>query len=141
MKKYIQKSLMLSAIILMIVTLVSFLCFEYKDEMKLNFLLVLTAFLGMGIHSLTVHLFYNNFLKEILCKYALTELMVLLIGLLSGWFVKSNWWMSFIYVTPVFLLAYFLGITQIKREVQSINQKLAEKKAASPNVRTCSEKG
>ena len=40
MKKHIQKSLMLSAIILLIVTLVSFLCFEYKDEMKLNFLLV-----------------------------------------------------------------------------------------------------
>ena len=39
MKKYIQKSLMLSAIICIIVTLVSFLCFEYREEMKLNFLI------------------------------------------------------------------------------------------------------
>lgn len=52
MKKYIQKSLMLSAVILMIVTLVSYLCFEYREEMKLNFSIVLIAFLCMGIHYL-----------------------------------------------------------------------------------------
>lgn len=128
MKKYIQKSLMLSAVILMIVTLVSYLCFEYREEMKLNFSILLIAFLSMGIHYLTEYLFYDSLLKEIICKYALVEILVLVIGIFSGWFVKSNWWMSLVYVTPVFILAYLLEITQIKREVQSINQKLAEKK-------------
>lgn len=128
MKKYIQKSLILSAIIMIIVTLVSFLCFEYREEMKLNFLIVLIAFLSMGIHYFTVFLFYDSFLKEIICKYVLVEIMVLVIGIFSGWFIKSNWWMSLVYVTPVFILAYLLGITQIKRDIQSINQKLSEKK-------------
>ena len=128
MKKYIQKSLMLSAIILIIVTAISFLCFEYRAEMKLNFLIVLMAFLGMGIHYCTMYLFYDSFLKELICKYMLVEIMVLVIGILSGWFIKTNWWMSFVYVTPVFVLAYLMGIIQIKHEVQVINQRLAEKK-------------
>ncbi|MBS7340301.1 MAG: DUF3021 family protein [Lachnospiraceae bacterium] len=128
MKKYIQKSLILSAIIWIVVTLISFLCFAYREEMKLNFLIVLIAFLGMGIHYVTVYLFYESFLKEIICKYVLVEIMVLVIGIISGWFVRSNWWMSFVYVTPVFLLAYLLGIMQMKKDIESINQKLAEKK-------------
>ena len=129
MKKYIQKSLMLSAIICIIVTLVSFLCFEYREEMKLNFLIVIMSFLGMGIHYFTSYIFYDSFLKELICKYILVETMVLVIGIFSGWFIKTNWWMSFVYVTPVFVLTYLLGITQMKREVQAINLKLAEKKA------------
>ena len=128
MKKYIQKSLILSAIIWIVVTLISFWCFAYREEMKLNFLIVLIAFLGMGIHYVTVYLFYESFLKEIICKYVLVEIMVLVIGIISGWFVRSNWWMSFVYVTPVFLLAYLLGIMQMKKDIESINQKLAEKK-------------
>lgn len=128
MKKYIQKSLMLSAIIWIIVTLVSFLCFEYREEMKLNFLIVIMSFLGMGIHYFTSYIFYDSFLKELTCKYVLVEIMVLVIGIFSGWFIKTNWWMSFVYVTPVFILAYLLGITKMKRDVQAINLKLAEKK-------------
>lgn len=128
MKRYIQKSLMLSAIIWMIVTLVSFLCFEYQEEMKFNFLIMLVAFLSMAIHYVTSYIFYDSFLKELLWKYGLVEGMVLAVGILSGWFVKSNWWMSLVYVTPVFLLAYFLGIVQMQRDLQVINQKLAERK-------------
>lgn len=86
------------------------------------------AFLGMGIHYFTVYLFYDSFLKEFICKYILVEIMVLVIGMLSGWFIKENWWMSLVYVTSVFVLAYLLGITQMKHEIQAINQKLAEKK-------------
>lgn len=128
MRKYIQKSFMLSAAIWIVVTLVSFICFEYREEMKLNLLIVIISFLSMGIHYLTSHIFYDSFLKELICKYILVEIMVLVIGIFSGWFIKANWWMSFVYVTPVFLLAYLLGITQMKRDVEAINRKLAEKK-------------
>lgn len=128
MKKYIQKSLMLSAIIWIVVTLVSFFGFEYREEMKLNFLIVMLSFLSMGIHYFTLYIFCDSFLKELICKYVLIEGMVLAIGVFSGWFIKENWWMSFIYMTFVFALAYLLGITQIKRDVQAINQKLTERK-------------
>ncbi len=128
MKKYIQKSLMLSAIIWIIVTLVSFFGFEYREEMKLNFLIVMLSFLSMGIHYFTLYIFCDSFLKELICKYVLIEAMVLTVGVFSGWFIKENWWMSFVYVTFVFVLAYLLGITQMKRDVQAINQKLTEKK-------------
>ena len=128
MKKYIQKSLMLSAIIWIVVTLVSFFGFEYREEMKLNFLIVMLSFLSMGIHYFTLYIFCDSFLKELICKYVLIEGMVLAIGVFSGWFIKENWWMSFVYVTFVFVLAYLLGIAQLKRDVQAINQKLTEKK-------------
>ena len=128
MKRYIQKSLMLSAIIWIIVTLISFLGFEYREEMKLNFLIVMLSFLSMGIHYFTLYIFCDSFLKELICKYVLIEAMVLTVGVFSGWFIKENWWMSFVYVTFVFVLAYLLGTTQLKRDVQAINQKLTEKK-------------
>lgn len=128
MKKYIQKSLMLSAIIWIVVTLVSFLGFEYREEMKLNFLIVMLSFLSMGIHYFTLYIFCDSFLKELICKYVLIEAMVLTVGVFSGWFIKENWWMSFVYVTFVFVLAYLLGIAQLKRDVQAINQKLTERK-------------
>ena len=128
MKRYIQKSLMLSAIIWIIVTVVSFLGFEYREEMKLNFLIVMLSFLSMGIHYFTLYIFCDSFLKELICKYVLIEAMVLTVGVFSGWFIKENWWMSFVYVTFVFALAYLLGIAQLKRDVQAINQKLTEKK-------------
>ena len=82
----------------------------------------------MAIHYFTLYMFYDNFLKELTCKYVLVEIMVLVIGRFSGWFIKANWWMSFVYVMPVFALAYLLGITQMKRDVQAINRKLAEQK-------------
>lgn len=119
---------MLSAIIFFIVTLVSFVCFEYIEEMKLNLLIVIIAFGSMGIHYFTEIKFYDSFLKELFFKYVLVEIMVLMIGIVSGWFIKSNWWMSFIYVTPVFILAYLAGIVQMEREVDVINQKLIEKR-------------
>ncbi len=128
MKKYIQKSLMLSAIIWIVVTLVSFFGFEYREEMKLNFLIVMLSFLSMGIHYFTLYIFCDSFLKELICKYVLIEAMVLTVGVFSGWFIKENWWMSFVYVTFVFVLAYLLGIAQLKRDVQAINQKLTERK-------------
>lgn len=128
MKRYIQKSLMLSAIIWIIVTLVSFFGFEYREEMKLNFLIVMLSFLSMGIHYFTLYIFCDSFLKELICKYVLIEAMVLTVGVFSGWFIKENWWMSFVYVTFVFVLAYLLGIAQLKRDVQAINQKLTERK-------------
>lgn len=123
-----RKSLMLSAIIWITVSLVSFLCFEYQEEMKFNFLVILVAFLSMAIHYITSYIFYDSFLKELLWKYGLVEGVVLTVGVLSGWFVKANWWMSFVYVTPVFVLAYFFGIVQMRRDIQVINQKLAERK-------------
>ena len=119
---------MLAAVIWIIVTVVSFLCFEYRDEMKLNLLIVMLSFLGMAIHYVTMYLFYDSFLKELICKYIFVELLVLVVGIFSGWFIKTNWWMSLIYVTPVFVLAYLLGITQIRRDVQEINRKLMKKK-------------
>lgn len=128
MKQYIQKSLMLSSIIFVIVTFISFLCFEYKPEIQLNFMIVFIAFLSIAVHYITAYVFHNSFLKEIIFKYISVEIIVLVTGIFNGWFVMSNWWMSFIYVTPVFLLAYFFGIVQIKSEVKSINDKLAERK-------------
>lgn len=125
---------MLTAIILLIVTAVSFVCFDYKEEMKLVLLVVWIAFLSMGIHHVAAYVFYDSFLKEIICEYLLVEILVLITGILCGWFVKSNWWMSFVYVTPVFIIAYFTGILRIKKDITSINQVLDEKrKSVSSN--------
>ena len=96
---------MLTAIILLIVTAVSFVCFDYKEEMKLVFLVVWIAFLSMGIHHVAAYVFYDSFLKEIICEYLLVEILVLITGIL-----------------------------RIKKDITSINQVLDEKrKSVSSN--------
>ncbi|WP_342759215.1 DUF3021 family protein [Kineothrix sedimenti] len=127
MKRYIQSSLQLSSIIIIVVTFISFLCFDYTQDMKFIFQIVLIAFLGMAVHYAVAYIFYDSFLKELICEYIVIEITVLIVGCINGWFIRSNWWMSFIYITPIFLLAYLLGITHIKKEILSINKKLKEK--------------
>lgn len=128
MKKYIQSSLALSAIILFVVTVISFLCFDYNENMKLILGIIFMSFLIMGIHHLTVFFLSEWLLMEIAVEYVCVEVVVLLGGVLLRWFFLSNWWMSLIYITPVFVIAYLLEIVHVKTEISVINDRLARRK-------------
>ena len=62
----------------------------------------------------------------ILRYFAVTGI-VMLFGFIAGWFYRSNFWMAFIYVGIVFVLAYLLDAVKIKRDVDFINRKIKER--------------
>lgn len=81
----------------------------------------------MLIHYLALLIFGDWLFLEIIVEFILVEIIVLLTGIFNQWFFQSNWWMSFIYITPVFIIAYALEIAHVKKEINTINQKLKEK--------------
>lgn len=134
MKKYIQKSLSLAAIIIFLITFISYFCFDYSEEMKLLFSITIMSFLFMGIHYLVLYIFGDWLFLEIIVEYILVGIIVILAGFLNKWFNQSNWWMSLIYITPVFLIAYALEIAHIKTEMNTINKKLKQKENQNENT-------
>ena len=128
MKKYIQRSLSLAAIIIFVVMTISYFCFDNAEETKLLFSIIFLSFLIMGSHYLVLYFLGDWIVLEIIVEYSLTEIIVLLTGIVQKWFVASNWWMSFVYITPVFIIVYTLEIVPLKTEIREINEKLHERK-------------
>ncbi len=128
MKKYIQRSLSLAAIIIFVVMAVSYFCFDNAEETKLLFSIIFLSFLIMGSHYLVLYFLGDWIVLEIIVEYSLTEIIVLLTGIVQKWFIASNWWMSFVYITPVFIIVYTLEIVPLKTEIREINEKLHERK-------------
>ena len=128
MKKYIQRSLSLAAIIIFVVMTISYFCFDNSEETELLFSIIFLSFLIMGSHYLVLYLLGDWIILEIIVEYSLTEMIVLLTGIFQKWFVASNWWMSFVYITPVFIIVYTLEIIPLKTEIKEINEKLRERK-------------
>ena len=53
-------------------------------------------------------------------KYILATGIVMLFGFIAGWFYKSNYWMAFIYVGIVLVLAYFVDAIKTKHDIDYI---------------------
>ena len=54
--------------------------------------------------------------------------IVMLFGFIAGWFYKSNFWMAFIYVGIVLVLAYFVDVIKTKKDIEFINTRIRNKK-------------
>ena len=50
----------------------------------------------------------------------------MLFGFIVGWFYPSNFWMAFIYVGVVLVLAYLLDSFMIKKDVEYINRQIRD---------------
>jgi hypothetical protein len=61
-------------------------------------------------------------------KYITATGIVMLFGFIAGWFYKSNFWMAFIYVGIVLVLAYFVDVIKTKKDIEFINTRIRNKK-------------
>ena len=59
-------------------------------------------------------------------KYFAITGIVMLFGFIVGWFYPSNFWMAFIYVGVVLVLAYLLDSFMIKKDVEYINRQIRD---------------
>ena len=60
-------------------------------------------------------------------KYILASGIVMLFGFVVGWFFKSNFWMAFIYVGIVLVLAYFVDAVKTRKDIEFINSRISGK--------------
>lgn len=133
MKKIMQKTLILAALMIAVVFLVSYIMIGTTEEMLLVFELFVLAFIVSVIQYFAEMLAFENCFINVICEYLAISVFVLLYGYFVNWFMKSNWWVAFLYVAIVYIPAYFLDIAIVKRNIDFINKKLEEKRKNENN--------
>lgn len=128
MKEIIKKTLIFAAIMIFAVFSVSFLLIGTTPEIILVFELFLLSFFITLIQQLLKQIGCTNFMLNIVIEYFSVFGFVLLYGYFAQWFLKSNWWMAFVYVSIVYAAAYFLDMAIVKRDIRYINEQLERKR-------------
>ncbi len=127
MKRIFRDTCILFALAVLSVFAMSIIWVGMTDEIKLVLQLFILSF---------VIAFANYFLDEYtslpligsyLVKYIVATAVVMLFGFIVGWFYRSNFWMAFIYVGIVLVLAYFIDAFKTRRDIDYINSRIKSK--------------
>ena len=127
-KGILRRTLILAAIMILTVFAVSALSVGLQDEILLVLQLTVLAFLLTCLQQLLRHSLGENFLLSLCLEYLSVSLLVLLYGHFVGWFLRSNWWMAFLYVALVYIPIYFLDLAVVKKDVKDINAQLEKRR-------------
>lgn len=128
MKYIFQKTLILAAIMIIVVFTISILFSGLTPEILLVLELFGLALLIVLTQQLATDLLAFPPIVNTIVEYLAVSIIVLLYGLITGWFMSLNWWMVFIYVAVVYIPAYFLNIASVKKDLQFINACLEERR-------------
>ena len=106
--------------------LVVFTCSIIWSGITAEILLVLSLF-GLALLITIVNYLFDEFLTlsivvSYIVKYFVFSGIVMLFGFIVGWFFPSNFWMAFIYVGVVLLLAYVIDAFKVQRDIVYINE-------------------
>ena len=127
MKRIVRDTCILAALMILCVFTVSIIWVGVTAEIKL----VLSLF-GLSFIISLANYFIDEYttLPILGCyavKYVLASGIVMLFGFIAGWFYKSNFWMVFIYVGIVLVLAYFIDAFKTKKDIEFINSRINSK--------------
>ena len=122
MRKILQDTCILAALMILVV----FTCSIIWSGITAEILLVLSLF-GLALLITIVNYLFDEFLTlsivvSYIVKYFVFSGIVMLFGFIVGWFFPSNFWMAFIYVGVVLLLAYVIDAFKVQRDIVYINE-------------------
>lgn len=127
MKRILRDTCILSALTILAVFAVSIFWMGITAEIKLVLELFGLSFIIAVVNYLLDELVSLPIIGSYILRYFVVTGIVMLFGFIAGWFFKSNFWMAFIYVGIVFVLAYLLDAIKIKRDIDFINKKIKER--------------
>jgi len=127
MKRILRDTCILSALAILAVFAVSIFWMGITAEIKLVLELFGLSFIIAVVNYLLDDLVSLPIIGSYILRYFVVTGIVMLFGFIAGWFFKSNFWMAFIYVGIVFVLAYLLDAIRIKRDIDFINKKIKER--------------
>ncbi len=127
MKRIIRDTCILFALAVLSVFVMSIIWVGMTDEIKLVLqLFVLSLAIALGNYFLDEYTSLS-IIGSYAVKYVAATVAVMLFGLIVGWFYRSNFWMAFIYVGIVLVIAYFIDAFKIKRDIDFINSGIKSK--------------
>ncbi len=127
MKRIIRDTCILFALAVLSVFVMSIIWVGMTDEIKLVLqLFVLSLAIALGNYFLDEYTSLS-IIGSYAVKYVAATVAVMLFGFIVGWFYRSNFWMAFIYVGIVLVIAYFIDAFKIKRDIDFINSGIKSK--------------
>ncbi|MCR4787525.1 MAG: hypothetical protein K5888_02970 [Lachnospiraceae bacterium] len=127
MKKILKDTCILAALMILAVFTFSIIWSGITDEIKLVLLLFGLAFVISVVNYLIDEYITVSIIMSYVIKYFAVCAIVMLFGFIVGWFYPSNFWMTFIYVGVVLVLAYLLDSFKVKKDIEYINRHIAER--------------
>ena len=133
----IRKILKDTCILAALMILVVFSCSIIWSGVTAEISLVLSLF-GLALMITLVNYVFDEFLSlsivvSYIVKYFVFSGIVMLFGFIAGWFFPSNFWMAFVYVGVVLLLAFVIDAFKVRRDVEYINEHI-KKSAELPKA-------
>ena len=127
-RKILKDTCILAALMIFAVFTLSIIWSGITAEIEL----VLILF-GLALIITVVNFLFDEFLTlsiiaSYIIKYFVFTGIVMLFGFISGWFYPSNFWMAFIYVGIVFVLAYAIDAFKVHKDIKYINEHIMKGK-------------
>lgn len=123
-KNFIKRILVLAALVILTVYTVPSIMYGIRPETIFLWQLILVS----GIISIAQLLLdrykCDYYIIEVLVEYLMVCLIVSVTGLIFGWFEMYYLWKVLLYVTPIYVIGYFLDMVRTKRDVDFINEKI-----------------
>lgn len=126
-KTFIKKSMLLFTLIVLVVyTVQAILQGKWGDTLFLWQLVFVSGLISLA--QLLLSKFKSNYyLLEVIIEYVMVCIIVSMAGLALGWFKLYYLWQIFLYITPVYIIGYFLDLCRAKRDVDYINEKIKQR--------------
>lgn len=127
MKKILKDTFLLAALMILAVFTVSIIWSGITEEIGLVLKLFGLAFIISMANYLFDEYMSLSIIMSYVVKYFVITGIVMLFGFIVGWFYPSNFWMAFIYVGIVLVLAYSIDSFRVKKDVEYINKQIADR--------------
>lgn len=124
MKKVLRDTCVLAALMILAVFSISIIWSGITDEIGLVLKLFGLAFIIAIVNNLFDDYISVSIIMSYVVKYFVITGIVMLFGFIVGWFYQSNFWMAFVYVGVVIVLAYFIDSFRIKKDIEYINTQI-----------------
>ena len=124
MKKVLRDTCVLAALMILAVFSISIIWSGITDEIRLVLKLFGFAFIIAVVNNLFDDYISLSIIMSYVVKYFVITGIVMLFGFIVGWFYQSNFWMAFVYVGVVIVLAYFIDSFRIKKDIEYINTQI-----------------
>lgn len=130
-RKILKDTCILAALMILAVFTCSIIWSGITAEITLVLSLFALALIITVVNYLFDEFFSLSIIVSYIIKYFVFSGIVMLFGFIVGWFFPSNFWMAFIYVGVVLVLAFAIDAFTVKRDIGYINDHIKKEKSGA----------
>lgn len=124
MKRILRDTCILASLMILSVFAISVIWMGLTAEIVLVFQLFALSFVIALVNYLLDEYLSLSIIGNYLLKYIIATVIVMLFGFVVGWFYQSNFWMAFVYVGVVLVLAYMVDAIKTRKDIEYINSRI-----------------